>query len=134
MPELLSTSSNRRLARLLFYIFVSFVALGLTIGYVVGKIGERNAAQQTPPQEVVEEQISYEGTITYIEPFLHSEDKISYVLVDKSGKDVILLKATDQKLEIAEGHYATFYGKKKVTSKGEDYLLVDKIVIKNAAN
>ncbi|OGC47452.1 hypothetical protein A2886_03445 [candidate division WWE3 bacterium RIFCSPHIGHO2_01_FULL_42_13] len=134
MPELLANYKGKSLTRLLIYIFITFLILGLSVGYVVGKIGERKAAQEALSQKTPTEQAFYEGTITFIEPRLHLEDEISYVLVDKNGNDIILLKAEDQKLEIAEGHYGTVYGEEDKTVKNEDYLMVDKVVIKNGSN
>ena len=133
MPKLLSGLSNSP-TRLLFYIFIAFLAIGLSVGYVIGKFNEKRMAENVSPQQQVPQQAYYEGTITFIEPLLHPEDEISYVLVGKNGNDVILLKAEDQKLEIAEGHYATVYGSKDKTAGNEDYLMVDKVVIKNASN
>lgn len=141
MPELLTNINEKaeeykgkRLKKLLLIIFVVFLVLGLSIGYVVGRISPDDTSQPDEVEQVVKTPEFYEGTITFIEPFLHPEDEISYVLTDKSGNDVILLKAKDQKLEVSEGHFATVYGKKKRTVEKEDYLLVEKIVIKNAPN
>lgn len=123
---------GKRLIKLLAIIFVVFIAIGLAVGYVVGKL----APEQEIITKIAEEEPldSYEGTITFIEPLFHPEDEISYALTDKKGNEIILLKAEDQKLEVSEGHIATVYGKLKKTTAGEDYLLVDKVAIRNVAN
>jgi hypothetical protein len=138
MFELLKNISNRAeeykgrlLVKLLTIIFVVFLVLGLSVGFVVDRLSPDEV-----PLEVVEDagknQGVYEGTITFIEPMLHMEDGISFILTDKADNDIILLKAKDQKLEVSEGHFATVYGEMRKTVTLEDYLLVEKIVIRNA--
>lgn len=132
-PENLSVEQKPNLLRSLSIIFVTFVFIGFGLGYLINKY--IYVEKEVPKVEVaIEEEKPFEGTITYIDPNLHPQDAISYVLVDKSGKDVILLKAKDQKLEVAEGHFATLYGSVKKSSTKEEYLMVDRIVIKNVAN
>lgn len=137
MSELLKNISNRaeeykgrRLVKLLAIIFVVFLVLGLSAGFVVDMLSPDEV-----PLEVTDDadknQGVYEGTITFIEPMLHVEDGISFILTDKADNDIILLKAKDQKLEVSEGHFATVYGEMRKTVTLEDYLLVEKIVIRN---
>ena len=84
---------------------------------------------------IVEEEGSFEGVVTYIEPFFYKDDDITYVLADNKGDYIILLKSDDQKLAVSEGHFVTAYGQvKKTSEKKEDYLMVDRIVIRNVSN
>lgn len=141
MPELLQNINTRaeeykgkRLTKLLLIIFAVFLVVGLGSGFLINRFINKELPMETTESTSEEEQEFYEGTVTYIEPLLHVEDEISYILVDRSGNDVILLKAKDQKLEVSEGHWATVYGKVKKTIAQEDYLLVEKVVIRNASN
>lgn len=141
MPDLIdqlippvNNSQNGNFYRYLGVIFVIFVFLGMGIGFLVNKYLSATP-KEIQTEEVAPKEEFYEGTITFIDPNLNLDDEISFVLVDKSGDDVILLKAKDQKLEVAEGHYATVYGAlRKTLGTKKDYLLVDRIVIKNVSN
>jgi len=123
---------GRRLIKLLVIIFVVFIAIGLAVGYVVGTLSPEPEVEVETTGEIPQD--SFEGTVTFIEPFFNPEDDITFVLTDKKGNEIILLKAEDQKLDVSEGHEATVYGKVKKTTTGKDYLLVDKVVIRNVAN
>jgi len=141
MPELLEKVNTRaeeykgkRLTKLLLIIFAVFLVVGLGSGLLIGRFIDKEVPLDTDENNIEEVQEYYEGTITYIEPLLHAADEISYILVDRAGDDVILLRAEDQKLEVSEGHWATVYGKVRETSTKEDFLLVEKVVIRNAPN
>jgi len=141
MPELLQNVNKRaeeykgkRLAKLLLVIFAVFLAAGLGSGFLIDRFIDKDIPLDTTENGSTEEQEFYEGTVTYIEPMLHAQDGISYILVDKQDNDVILIKAKDQKLEVSEGHWVTVYGKVRKTATQEDYLLVEKVVIRNAPN
>jgi len=71
----------------------------------------------------------------YINPSFYPNDNLSYVLVDRSGKQVILLRAKDQKLSIAEGLYVKVKGVVMKTKDGKnDVLNVSEVIINNATN
>jgi hypothetical protein len=143
MPNLLSTFNNKadeyhgiRFAKMLVILFVIFLVLGLSIGLVVGRFSPSSQeGEETNPKQAELNQSSFEGVVTFVEPLLYPGENISFALINTRGKEVILLKAKDKKLEVSEGHYVTAYGEKYKTKDGKDeYLLVDTIVIKNAAN
>jgi len=77
----------------------------------------------------------YEGRISYIDPNTYPNDDISYVLLDKGGKQIILLKAQDQKLVVAEGQFAKVTGNIIKTADGKkDVLEVAVVILKNVSN
>ncbi len=119
--------------RYLALLFVVFVLIGLVVGALTNKALNPEEDDGSQIVEVAEEGDSYEGTVTYIESFLYPNDNIHFMLVDARGNDIILLKAKDQKLEVAEGHFVTVYGTVRSTSNTkEKYLLVEKVIIDNA--
>ena len=68
----------------------------------------------------------------YVDPQLYPNDRISYSLVDSSNTEIILLKATDQKLAVVEGLTVVVFGEVQKTSDDtKDVLLVEKVVVKN---
>jgi len=71
------------------------------------------------------------GTIKYTNPANYPGENISYKLVDKNGKDVILLKSEDEKLEVAENLLVEVQGLRTKTKSGENVLIVEKIIISN---
>lgn len=89
-------------------------------------IPEKNAENTMPPIT----EVSYYGKVVFTEPNQYPQQNISFVLVDKKGAEMILLKADDQKLQLAEGHYVTLYGMKaKTLDNKKDVLLVSRVVI-----
>ena len=74
---------------------------------------------------------SLKGTIKYTSPANYPGENISYKLVDKDGKDVILLKSEDAKLEMAENLRVEVQGLQTKTKAGESVLIVEKIIISN---
>ena len=131
MPEM----SRANLIKLLAVLFVIFVGLGWAISSVFSKYNSK--PETTVRQETVtpgSKEVSLEGIITFVDPNLSPGDGISFSLNDPLGKDIIYLKATDQKLEVSEGHFVTVFGEKKKTEGGVEYLLVSKVVLKNGSN
>ncbi len=125
---------GRNLVKLLIYIFLGFLIVGLLVGYLAGFfINEKVSDSVSEVPQIIGEQM-YEGTITFLEPSLYPEDRITHVLVDSSGKDIILLRANDQILEVSEGHFAKVYGIERTTSRNEKVLLVDRVSIRNGTN
>jgi hypothetical protein len=129
---------GKKLLYLLITVFVSFTLIGLSIGYFTSlmlNIDETDPAQNGRNGENQLIEVSYEGRIMYVNPLLYPNDNISYSLVDGSGKELILLTATDQKLEVAEGHNVTVYGFMGKTADGKrEVLKVNRVGIRNAAN
>ena len=126
------------LLKLVVIIFVVFVPIGLLVGKLMSlslNFPEKGndavvADNNTNPSETY-----YEGTITYVNPNTYPQDKITYVLKDRDGNDIILLKSYDQKLTVAEGHNAKVYGAVSKSSDGsKKILIVSKVVIVNASN
>ena len=142
MPELLNNINERaegfkgkRLTRLLAIIFVLFLVFGLSVGAIVGKFADKEVALDVEESSEDKSEASFEGVVTYLEPFLYESEGITYELTDSSGDPIILLKAKDQKLAVSEGHFVTVYGKiRKTAETKENFLLVDRIVIRNAPN
>jgi hypothetical protein len=142
MPDLLGNllvdrqeKSTASMFRSLSMIFLVFLFVGLLVGYFVSRTLYKMPSTVDTSTTPVEQNSSYEGIVTYVDPHMYPEDKINYVLLDSSGKEVILLKAKDQKLEVSEGHMAEVKGKKRPLTAGKgEYLLVDTLVIKNASN
>ena len=125
---------SQNLLKLLAVLFVVFVALGWAITSVFSKYNssktqiQKETVQNTPREE------SFEGTITFVDPHLNPGENISFSLNDSLGNEIILLKSQDQKLEVSEGHFVTVFGTKKKTAAGKDFLLVERIVLKNGSN
>lgn len=126
-----------KLAVVLALTFVVFLGIGVIINYFTNYslnndefLGRRNDDQDVT--NYVEETFE-EGIITYVDPNFYPGEGISFYLADYAGKQIILLKALDQKLEVSEGLSVKVYGKKTTTSdKKKDVLLVERIVVKNS--
>jgi hypothetical protein len=131
-------TKGRKLINLLLIIFVVFVLLGLLIGYFTSFLLNRDELDNLYPEngeQAEAAEVEYEGRIRYLDPMTYPNDDISYVLVDNSGREIILLRATDQKLVVAEGHNVTVYGTMQKTSDGQtDVLLVKRVGIKNVSD
>jgi len=74
----------------------------------------------------------YEGKVSYLGGT--NLDNIKYVLTDLLGKDVILLKASDEKLTVVEGLRVKVSGVIGKTKDGKDYLLVEEVIVNSATN
>ena len=134
----LESIKGKNLLYLVIGTFIVFLLMGILLGYITNfvlKINERQDSSNTENQvDNVAQEVSYEGKIKYVDPRLYPEDNISFVLVDNSGKEIILLKSEDQKLTVAENQYVTVYGILEKTADNKDVLFVDRIGIKNAAD
>ena len=124
---------GRRLAKLLVLIFFGFTLVGIGVGLlIVVPLSNRNNSNGDSSPIDTPETVFYEGQIVYVDPNFYPDEGISYSLVNSKGKDIILLKAHDQKLVVAEGHYAKVFGNLAKTKDGKkDVLIVDKVVITN---
>ncbi len=128
---------GKRLAYLLLAVFVVFTIIGLSVGYLMSpKLSEDETSVQTysgnlPKQEKTEAS----GKITYVNPEMYPMDEISYSLTDSSGKDIYLLSAKDNKLEISEGLYVKVVGTLSKLKDGKTpVLLVEEVIINNVSN
>ncbi len=128
---------GKRLVYLLLAVFVVFTIIGLSVGYLMSpKLNEDETPVQTysgnlPKQEKTEAS----GKITYVDPEMYPMDEISYSLTDSSGKDIYLLSAKDNKLEISEGLYVKVVGTLSKLKDGKTpVLLVEEVIINNVSN
>jgi len=125
---------GKKLAVLIFLIFLIFIPVGILVGNNIPTLlnnSENQPVNQEVPVETVEAS-SYTGKVMYVDPQLYPNDRISYSLVDSSNTEIILLKATDQKLAVVEGLTVVVFGEVQKTSDDtKDVLLVEKVVVKN---
>lgn len=123
-----------RLYRLLLIIVVIFFPVGIFLGYVTNNLLNKseNISNTEVNSLIPTSEKYYEGRIVYIDPNFYPQDKITYILQNAEGKEVILLSAKDQKLQVAEGNFARLYGTINKTKDGKkDVLMVDKVMITN---
>lgn len=129
---------GRKLLMLLIVLFVVFTIIGISIGYFTsGGLNKDEITQSNDiGNEVTQIEKTYlEGKIVYVNPEFYPEDNVSYKLVDSAGKEIVLLKAKDQKLSIAENLNVKVAGKVGKLKDGKtDVMVVEEIIINNAAN
>lgn len=128
--------SGKKTLILFIAIFVVFLPLGIVIGNVIKpKLNENEIPVSKESTQSKESSLYYEGKIEYLNPSFYPNDNISFSLVDGSGKQIILLKSKDQKLNIAEGLFVKAKGVVTKTKDGKsDVLNVSEVIIKNASN
>lgn len=130
---------GKKLAYLLITILVIFSATGLLLGYFINKILIKNeptdiGGNETQVVAVPVEEM-FQGMVKYLDPKNYPDDKISYILTDKAGKEIILLTAKDQKISIVENLNVKLYGTVEKTKDGSKRVLnVERISIQNASN
>ena len=118
-------------------VIVIFLIVGITIGYFTNdELNQNETAEQRPTVNLDPNAMQeYDGKIQYIDPSRYPQDKITYKLVDPNGKEIILLKAKDDKLKLAEGLTVKVKGTKgKTVDSKNDYLLVKEIQINTSTN
>lgn len=130
---------GRRLYVFLTITFAIFLVAGLTLGYFTDKILTKNEMadknKESKSKEAQDIKTLYDGKVMFVDPNLYPLDKISYVLVNNKGEEIILLKTTDQKLSVAEGHYVSVQGTPQKLKDGtKNVLIVEKVILKNGAN
>lgn len=110
----------------LVFLFVSIFAASLVIGLLIGQIPALFDRKPVEPVYVprgqgkkVDDVIEKSGKVVYLDPSKYPNDNISYKLVDREGKDVVLLTASDDKLKLVEGAFVTLRGKTQVLSDGK---------------
>lgn len=126
---------GRKLLTVTAILTIVFLGIGIFIGYLNNQLLNRNEnnADITLPPPVVDTSTTFSGKISYVNPEYYPGEEISYVLTDPSGNDIILLKADDDKLSLAEGLTVKVKGKEAVSKAGTKYLMVKEVII-NAAN
>ncbi len=138
MPNDLSTTKSSKFYAWLISISVIVLCVVLAIAYFkIASLNnnELNSGNPTPTQGATVPSGPYQGRVTYVNPAFYPNEKISYVLTGADGKDIILLRATDQRLSIAEGLTVKLTGIVVKTSDGKHAVLqVDKVEILNGSN
>src|SRR3990167_8629309 len=132
----LEVLKGKELIGILAVIFAIFVVMGLLAGYVINRLGGE-APDNSPNRVVVSaEPVSeaiYSGKVVFVDAHIFQNDEVSFKLVDEKSKDIILLKTSDQKLEVVEGQRVEARGALVKTKDGKrDILVVSKGVLKNA--
>ncbi len=132
----LESMEAKKLLVILVNIFLVFLFVGLIIGYIRdSRLKKDEMLTNTAPNaSLTPQKNSYQGRVMYLDPKQYEADGIKYALYDTKGNEIILLKATDQKLELLEGIFVTVRGdlvKAKVSKKN---VLIVSEVIMNAAN
>jgi len=128
---------GKRLVYMLLAIFVVFTIIGLSVGYLMSpKLSEDETPVPTYSGNLPKvEKTEASGKITYVNPEIYPMDEISYSLTDGSGKDIYLLSAKDNKLEISEGLYVKVVGTLSKLKDGKTpVLLVEEVIINNVSN
>lgn len=125
---------GKRLLSVLGAVFIVFLIIGISINYFTQEVLNNNELKNknsTQEKKIVEDAME-EGTVVYIDPRFYPNDNISYYLADNTGQEIILLKAKDQKLEVAEGLYVKVYGKRAKTIDGnKEVLIVERVAVKS---
>lgn len=144
MPKLLKdlyikveSLKGKKLVYTISILFLVFILVGILIGYfMTPKLSEDEIAGL--PEEITspsDPKKYYEGRITYVNPQLYPLDDVSYSLLDSSGKEILLLKSTDQKLSIAEGLFVRVSGRMgKLSDNKTKVLIVEEVLIKNVSD
>jgi hypothetical protein len=128
---------GRKLYASFAIVFLVFIAIGLTVGYFTSP---ELTEDETPNNPITKNRLDYDqkelsGKVQYIDPSFYPEDEISYRLLDKEGKQMVLLKATDEKLSIVEGLTVTVRGTRATTKDNkEEVLIVREVIFKNATD
>lgn len=127
------TIKGRRLLFVVLFSFLAFLLVGVLLGQLPAML-EQNTAVTVPEKFIKTNDSSLverSGKVVYVDPSLYPGEGISYKLIDTAGKDIILLKASDDKLKIIEGASVKLRGRIVKTANGKsEVLFVDQIVFK----
>ncbi len=127
--------SGVRLYKILALTFIIFILIGAIIGYLKPYKLTENEQKKSDVVSSAEQNVTFKGVVTNLGPNDYSQEKIEYGLNDIKGNEIILLRANDAKLSIAEGLYVTVTGRKTKTKDGKnDVLQVFEVVLKNDSN
>lgn len=123
---------GRQLLLVIITVFLAFLIIGIAINYFTYRFlnssEETKIARKNTASSNVKE---YTGIITYVNPQNFPQQDISYYLAETTGKEIVLLQASDRKLEVSEGLYVTVYGREHENQTIKKTVLnVEKIVIK----
>ncbi|NMB70230.1 hypothetical protein GYA27_03465 [candidate division WWE3 bacterium] len=132
----LEAMEAKKLLIVLLNVFVVFLLAGVIIGYVrdLGlKKAETSLADDTNLTDPSKKN-SYDGRVMYIDPKQYEADGVRYALYDTNDKEVILLKAADQKLDLLEGIFVTVKGDIVMSKSGKKQILIVSEVVMNASN
>ncbi len=125
---------GKKLIFLFAGIFVASLIIGLLIGQIPALLDKKpNEPIYVPkdPGKKVEDLIERSGKVVYIDPSKYPDDGVSYKLIDRDGKDIVLLKASDDKLKLVEGAFVTLRGKMQMLTDGvTQALFVQQIIYK----
>lgn len=126
---------GKRLLNVLIFVFISFTLIGIIGGYFINRNLNKDEKDSDLLITQVEERKYYEGKVLYVNPEMYPLDNVSYSLNDSSGKTLYYLRATDQKLSLAENLNVKVYGRiSKMQDEKTDVIDVSEVVIKNASN
>jgi hypothetical protein len=130
---------GKKLIMVLIIVFVSFILIGILVGYFMTKGLKEDEKITTNSNPTIvspkNAKLYFEGKVVYVNPQLHPQDNISYVLTDSSGKEIFLLKANDQKLALAENLNVKVAGRMGKLNDGQtDVLIVEEVIIRNASD
>ncbi len=132
----LEAMEAKKLLIVLLNVFVIFLLAGVIIGYVrdLGlKKAENSQIDETSLTDPSKKN-SYDGRVMYIDPKQYEEDGVKYALYDTNDREVILLKAADQKLDLLEGIFVTVKGDIVMSKSGKKQILIVSEVVMNATN
>lgn len=128
--ELKDQNKQRYFVYLILLIFVVFLGIGFAGGAL---FSSPPTPEQNSTEDNEQEETFYEGRIAYVDPQLYPGEDVSYVLLDKSGDLILLLKSRDQKLVVVEGQWAKVYGTLAESASGDyEVLNVSEIVLRQS--
>ncbi|MEK7595113.1 MAG: hypothetical protein AAB443_00775 [Patescibacteria group bacterium] len=122
---------GKKLVVLVACVFTLFALLGLILGQLPNFLKNTKGAKKEDSSENVTLQDPAQklGKVVYVNPDTYPDENISYKLVDAQGKDIILLKADDDKLKFVEGATVKLKGKVERTNDGKkEVFFVEQVV------
>jgi len=127
---------TKKLLIVLLNTFVVFLLVGIVVGYIrdLGLKKDETPVTIDTNSKNSSQKASYDGRVMYIDPKQYEADNVKYALYDTKDKEIILLKATDQKLELLEGIFVTVKGDTVMSKSGKKEILIVSEVVMNAAN
>lgn len=128
--------SPKKLFFVLLNVFIAFLLVGLLIGYIREITLKKSEIRSDllPKTSTQASKNSFKGRVTYIDPKQYEVDGIRYALYDTKNTEIILLKTTDQKLDLLEGIYVEVFGTLQKTTDGKHNVLSVSEVVMNANN
>ncbi len=137
LHELYFKIENLRGKNLVIFI-IPLLLSGVLLGIIMGNFMPQLLKSDEEYSNVIisdippKERSQFEGRVVYVDPRMYPMDKISYVLEDSSGKEIILLSAKDQKLTVVEGLNVVVFGDVEKSKDGKnDVLQVERVLVRN---